>query len=349
MNRSTLTTEQLSLLEKQWAPGTASVEYRAGGDETSEWDPDGILTLHVGDVSFAFAVRATGHVNAAEAAWLAVQAEDGRDDQLVIAERITASAASVLRERGVGYLDAAGNAHIERAPLLVHVEGRKPVATLRPVRAFAGEGLKVVFILLLDPTLASASYRTLAELSGVSHGVAQYTIKGLEQAGFVARLGRTQRRLTNRGGLLDRWAAAYAEALRPKITEGQFAFTGERADTSVQDWQSILISEMDRWSGEPAADLATGYLRPEHLTLYTRQSRASLMKALRAVPSPDGSLTVLNMFWPEEAEARIPEAFNRASVPDVVIYADLLATGDPRNAEVASMLREWILSKNGNG
>ncbi len=350
MTKSDLIRHGTRLLGQLWVPGVARASYRHYNDGHGDrGQPDGRVSLLVDGAAFEFDVVARRQLNTAGAASISAQAGESTSDLLVVSEKVTAAVASVLREHGISYLDAAGNAHIERPPLLVHVEGKRPVQAEDPVRAFAGEGLKTVFVLLLDPGLASESYRSLAELSGVSHGVVQYTVKGLETSGYLMRLGRTERRLTGVGALLDRWAAGYTETMRPKITRGRFAFTGERAEASVRDWRSIVLPKTDRWGGEPAADLATGHLHPAHLTVYTRQAPPSLMKALRAVPSPGGPLTVLTTFWPEETEAKVPEAFGDRSVPDVLTYADLLASGDPRNATVAAQLRDQIVTRSPYG
>jgi hypothetical protein len=48
----------------------------------------------------------------------------------------------------------------------------------------------------------------------------QYTVRYLERLWFVVRFDRTTRRVHNGGDLLDRWAAGYAEVLRPKLALG---------------------------------------------------------------------------------------------------------------------------------
>lgn len=326
-----------------------SVEYDSANAEGS-WRPDAHLTVSVGRSAYTFRVEAKRSLNVATAASAAEQA-GYPDDLLVVSERITGAVAAALRERGVSYLDAAGNAHIDRPPLFVHVSGRPPVRVEDnvPVRAFSGEGLKAVFVLLLDASLASVSYRELAELAGVSHGVVQYTFKDLERSGYVTRLARSRRKLTDVGGLLDRWAAGHAETMLPKISEGRFTLTGQSDADLVRNWSSVTLPEADLWGGEPAAALATRHLRPARLTVYTREDRVGLMKHLRAAPTPDGPLTVLRAFWPRETEDRISGAFDGRAVPDVLTYADLVATHDPRNAEVAAILRERYLLRGGHG
>ena len=303
---------------------------------------DGTLTVGVGGAALRVDVVVTREVNAARAARLVERAAPGT---VIVARRISPTVGEVLRDGGLGYIDLGGNAHIEAAPLLLHVSGRESPPTKETARAFSGEGLKVVFLLLIDPALASAPYRHLAELSGASHGVVQYTMDDLVRLTYVARLGRTERRLNDAGALLDRWAAGYTEVLRPRLTEGTFAFAPGQGPERVGAWRDLdLDPGTDLWGGEPAAALDTSYLRPARLTVYTRAALPSLMKRLRVAPSDGGVVTVVRPFWSDAIEAEVPQAFDGVTVPRVVTYADLLATNDPRNAEVAALLRDQVLS-----
>ena len=333
-----------------WANGTASVETHSVGAHKKGWRPDATLLLDVGGERYAFAVEARRQVNVAAAVHLAERADtEAEPSFILITEYVQPAVAEALRERGVSYADAAGNCHVERPPLLLHVEGRKRrrVGAEEPVRAFGGEGLTVIFALLLEPDLIARPYREIAQLSGASHGVVQYTVKDLERLGFVLRLSRTERRLRDTDALLERWATGFAEALRPKLTLGAFRFTSpDRASR----WEIVdLDPDRERWGGEPAAAAATDYLKPARLTVYTRGTRAEAMKRLRVVPDERGEVELLRAFWPERLERELPGAFPDARVPDVLAYADLVASGDPRNAEVAATLQERFSARASRG
>lgn len=324
-----------------WSNGTADVHAEQGGHRH-----DGTLWLDVGSERYGFTVEVKRQVNVAAVARLAERADaEIGTPFLLITEYVEPAVAQALRERGVSYADAAGNCHVERAPLLIHVEGRKRrrVREGESVRAFGGEGLKVIFALLLDPDLVSRPYRDLAMLTGASHGVVQYTVKDLERLGFVLRLSRTERRLRDLDALLDRWTAGYAEALRPKLTLGTFRFSS--ADRASR-WETMdLDASQERWGGEPAAAAATDYLKPARLTVYTRGTRGEAMRRLHVVPDERGDVEVLQAFWPDQLERELPSAFPDARVPDLVAYADLVASGDPRNAEIAATLHERVSAR----
>lgn len=344
MNEREVITAAADALKATWTGGNAAVE--VGVDPRR----DALLWLDVGGERYGFTVEVKRQVSVAAAAHLARRVErDAEHPFLLVTEYVQPAVAQALRERGVNYADAAGNCHVERPPLLLHVEGRKRqrVGEEEPVRAFGGEGLKVIFVLLLEPTLIERPYRDLAGLTGASHGVVQYTVKDLERLGFVLRLSRTERRLRDADVLLERWTAGYGEALRPKLTLGTFRFTP--ADRSLW-WEAVdLDPERERWGGEPAAAAATDYLKPAKLTVYTRGTKAEVMRRLRVVPDERGDVEVLRTFWPEGLEDALPDAFTGARVPDVLAYADLIASGDPRNAEVAAKLQERIRARGPRG
>ena len=328
-----------------WANGDVSVEAGRRGQ-----DRGATLWIGVDGERYGFAVEVKRQVNVAAAAHLAERAGlEAEPPFLLITEYVQPAVAEALRQRGVSYADAAGNCHIERPPLLLHVEGRKRqlLGTEEPVRAFGGEGLKAIFALLLEPDLIARPYREIAQLSGASHGVVQYTVKDLERLGFLLRLSRTERRLRDTDALLERWSAGYAEALRPKLTLGAFRFSS--ADRTSR-WETVdLDPDQERWGGEPAAAVATDYLKPAKLTVYARGTRAEVMKRLRVVPDERGEVELLRAFWPERLERELPGAFPDARVPDVLAYADLVASGDPRNAEVAATLQERFSARASRG
>ena len=72
-----------------------------------------------------------------------------------------------------------------------------------------------------------------------------------------------------------------------------------------------------------------------HFTIYTREPIAKLVAAGRMRAEQDGNVEILEKFWNFPADKDMPDV-----VPPVLAYADLLATHDSRNAEVARMIYE---------
>jgi hypothetical protein len=97
--------------------------------------------------------------------------------------------------------------------------------------------------------------------------------------------------------------------------------------------------------GEYAADLLTEYLRGHALNLYIPAGRINAMrKAFRLAPSQEGNIFLYEAFAQSLGEPRGERGLLLAY--PVLVYAELLATDDPRCGETALRLREehlpWI-------
>lgn len=255
---------------------------------------------------------------------------------LLITDYVTPPLADRLHEAGVDFLDTAGNAYLNRPPLLVWVKGQRPAA--KPVaphagRAFRATGLQVVFALLCQPELAGRPYREIAHCAGVAHGTVGIVIANLAEEGFIVDIGQGGRRLRNMHRLLDTWAEAYARMLRPKLLLGRY-----RAPTGDW-WQQVApLAYQAQFGAEPAAARLDDYLRPGVVTLYAEKVPARLLADQRLRTDPAGDVEIRKRFWAFE-QLDHPEL-----VPPVLIYADLLATGDARCMEAAKRIYEHYLA-----
>lgn len=261
---------------------------------------------------------------------------------LLVAPYVTPPVADTLRANEQQFVDAAGNAYAKGPGYYVYIVGQRPKE--RPLVAHGGgllttNGLKVLFALLCDPALAAAPQRTLAAAARVALGAVPGVFKDLHTAGHLFTIQK-RRRFRGTKRLLDEWAQGYARRLRPKTLQGIYAT--ERFDT-WREWQ--LDPAEVRWGGEPAAALLTHYLRPGILTLYADRLPPRLMVEQRLKkedqPGAQRYVEVRRPFW-----GNLPADPVRADiVPPVLIYADLLATGDGRCLETAQMLYENQLAR----
>lgn len=122
------------------------------------------------------------------------------------------------------------------------------------------------------------------------------------------------------------------------LSRGRFKFLPSRKATG---WQSHLSNLWaTEWGGEPGADLLTGNFRPEFLTLYTREDTSTVCRELEAAPDPEGSIEILDMFWdPVKLEKQNDATGSRMEhVPPLLIYADLVASADPRGRRAAKKI-----------
>jgi hypothetical protein len=258
---------------------------------------------------------------------------------LLVTDYVTPALADELKARHIQFLDTAGNAYLEQGPLLVWVKGQKRAtkpATQTAGRAFQPTGLQVLFTLLCNPQAVNRPYRELAEMAGVAHGTVGYVVPDLQQLGYVRDLKgqRGTRRLFELERLLDEWATTYARVLRPRTLLGRYYVP------TLEGWKDWAPAEHDAlWGGEPAAALLTDYLRPGVLTIYADKLPGLLAARHRFMKEPGpGHVAVVEVrkrFWNFPVD---PE--HKTLVPTVLVYADLLATGDARCIETAKQIHD---------
>jgi hypothetical protein len=88
------------------------------------------------------------------------------------------------------------------------------------------------------------------------------------------------------------------------------------------------------WGGEEAAARLTNYLQPYIYTIYTHGNEGEFILRNRLTKNPLGNIILMKKFW----------NFDNPEYPGlthpILIYADLLATGEPRNIETAKIIYE---------
>jgi len=268
-------------------------------------------------------------------------------DGILVADYINANMAKKLMAAHVQFMDTVGNAYINQPPIYIHVTGNKQDQAFTRVketnRAFDTTGLKVVFGFLCNPVLINTTYREIAKVTGVALGTVGWVINGLKDAGFVIERGK-ERKLANTQKLLDRWVEAYPEKLKPKQHVGEFI-----AD-KTNWWQDINIEEYGAyWGGEVAAAKYTNYLQPQIATVYLPKeagnkllAKAKLHKANGFAENEAGLVRIFRPFWPIDT---LQEDNNEGLVHPILVYADLIETGDARNIETARMIYEQHINQ----
>lgn len=256
---------------------------------------------------------------------------------LLVARYITPPQAERLRELDIPFIDTAGNAYLNHPPLYVLVTGRRavtPATQPRMGRLERPAALRVLFALLCRPELPAEPLRAIAHAANVALGTAQEVLALLAKQGYIAGRRRA-RRLTpiKRDALLQRWAAAYPEALRPKLLIGRYAAP------APEWWRDLNPPAYGAlWGGEVAAARLTGYLKPGTVTIYIGGTPGRLLLDNRLKTDPAGDVEILQRFWRFQVEG--------ATVPPLLVYADLLAIGDTRTVEAAQLVYErWLVTQ----
>lgn len=258
---------------------------------------------------------------------------------LLVVPYVNPAMAERLKDMDIWFIDTAGNAYINDLPIYVYIKGNKPPETQASKtvnRAFTPIGLKIVYALLCHPKLVDAPYRDIARTATASLGTVNLVFKDLTELGFIVDMGARGRRLKERKKLLDRWLTAYPEQLRPKLKTGRY----KALDPNWWQWTNLDNSQAF-WGGEVAADKLTGYLKPENITIYVMEDWAGNLKINNKLrKDPDGDIEILKAFWDNEHES------NRTDiVHPILVYADLIASGDPRNLETAQIIYEQKLAE----
>lgn len=257
---------------------------------------------------------------------------------MLVTDYINPQMADRLKALDIAFLDTAGNTYLNTPKMFVYVTGRKPQATApreKRVRALRTTGLKVIFALLCRPDLVNAPYRDIAAAAGVALGTVGWVFYDLRRLGYITETKANGRVYADRDGLIDKWVEAYAHQLRPAIKPQRYRV----ADADW--WKNENLAKFGMWlGGEPAAAVLTKYLRPEVVTVYGDTQFAALARKVKAVKDEYGNLEVLQKFWDFE----LPQADKQHPlVPPLLVYADLVATGDARNIETAQLIRERFL------
>jgi hypothetical protein len=253
---------------------------------------------------------------------------------ILVAPFLTREVAQRCKELRLAFMDAAGNAYLERPGLLVWVVGQQRPVELRRrrFRALNPAGLQVTFALLCWPNLLQTTYREIARAANVALGTVGPAIKDLEGRGFIRFAGRGERCLLDPQRLLEEWVTHYHTALRAKLNPRRF--DGDTAALQRADLRNYNAY----WGGEVAADKLTAMLKPATCTIYAREPIAGLIAAHRLRARPGGPIEVLDVFWNFPAEPDHPDV-----VPPPLAYADLLATRDGRNIEAAKIIYDRLI------
>ncbi len=256
---------------------------------------------------------------------------------IVVTNHLHRKFAKMMKDLGVQFIDTAGNMFINHPPAFIFIHGY-PREDLTYGLAygegmFGRAGIKVIFALLCKGNLWNANYREIRTAADVALGTVANTMKELTQKGYLVEQINKQKNLIRRKELLNKWTDAYVEKLRPKIILGRYKFT--RPDF----WQQADLTRLDAlWGGETAAYMMTRYLKPEITTIYADRPFNDLILDLKLRRDNDGDVEIRERFWNFET---IED--NQKIVPPLLVYADLIATGDARNIEVAKIIYDDYL------
>lgn len=254
-------------------------------------------------------------------------------NNIVIADYLTKKTASDLKQNGINYLDASGNAFIETKDFFVYVEGRKAKINKKTnqTRAFQEAGLKLLLLLISNPETLQLSYRELAEKAGIGLGSVSNIFKELEEGHCLLKT-KSKRVLKNQDEIIERWVIAHNELLKPRSFKKKMRALGNEFNVkSIVNNTNIKFY----FGGEPGGELLTGHLKPIDYIIYTDEEISKVAKELKLVPDEAGNIELFSKFWTDSLHLK-----NEYTAPPLVVYADLLGTGNNRNIETAKLILE---------
>ena len=256
---------------------------------------------------------------------------------LLIAKYITPTVMDELASNGINTLDCAGNCYIryERGnKIIFHLTNKGEKNTLmaeKPYPAFQEAGLKVIFYLLQDIANVNKPYREIQGATGVSLGAIKNIFDVLVERNFVL-LTNSRRTLKNINALLNLWVENYNQVLKPKLLLSRMTF---RTNEQRIKWLAMELPEGMYWGGESGANMIDTYLEPGAFDIYTRIPAAHLLKTGFVRHDEKGEIRIYQKFWNWETENHL--------VPLILIYADLIGSGNSRCIEMAERLLDYGL------
>lgn len=261
---------------------------------------------------------------------------------LLVTPYLTAELANHCRDRlDLQFIDAAGNAYLRAPGLFVFVKGEKPQGPAATAIGVRGGGtataLRVVFALLCKPELLNAPYRHIVEAAGVALGAVGWVFFDLAGRGLIAGGQRKRnRRFLYPKRLLDEWVTNFPVKLRPRLGARTFRAADPHWWRTVQPRRYGAV-----WGGEVAGDRLTGNREPGRFTLYVDGDPTRLILDYKFRADPHGDIEILDRFWNFQPNLppQVPDI-----APPILVYADLMATLDPRNHETAKLIYKQYLA-----
>lgn len=262
---------------------------------------------------------------------------NGNQPILLIAKYITPTVMNELANNGINTLDCAGNCHIryeldDKVVLHLNNRGEKSILMAdKPYPAFQEAGLKVIFYLLQNNANVNKTYREIQSATDVSLGAIKNIFSELVERNFILRT-KQKRTLKNIGVLLNLWSENYNQVLKPRLLLGKMTF---RSSEQRIKWLALELPEGMYWGGESASNMIDDYLEPGKFDIYTQIPASHLLKTGFVKNDDKGEIRIYRKFWPWETENHL--------VPIVLIYADLIGSGNSRCLEMAERLLDHEL------
>jgi hypothetical protein len=280
---------------------------------------------------------------------------------MIMANYIDAKLGRALREFGVNYVDASGNAYINLNPYFILIEGQiiaDGLSQTRPAKQFSTTDLQVIYALLINPNLLNQNYREVSQCANVALGVCRSVFRELKGQGyFVEVLSTKKREWRANHKLIGRWVEQYPLLIKR-------AFLGEYSRPNLDWMQSDSWSNFDaRLGGTVAvAKYAQAELDGGHSVYVNDQQQWPFIREMgltkdveKSAERAGSKVNVFSKFWGRDAVSQNvdkpsssaspvspPSAHPMIAQPLIVhplmAYAELIQTSNLRNRDAANRI-----------
>ena len=287
------------------------------------------VTLHLPNQKLRFQVDIKTIDRLEIPAVVRAKSAHGAMARLLVAPFITRESAARCRQIHQPFMDMAGNVFLEAPGLFIYVAGMPRPTVLKPHqwKSETAAGMQVTFAIACHPGLLRATHREIAAHAKVALGSVGPALKDLEARGLISLA--PPRRILNPRLLVEGWVASFPRRLLTKLEPRRF-----EADPAKLA-KANLAAYGAYWGGEVAAQRLTRYLKPAAFTIYVSKPIKQLVIDQRLKANPHGNLEIRRMFWNFPRTAELSDL-----APPLLIYADLMASGDGRNQEAAEIIYE---------
>ncbi len=265
---------------------------------------------------------------------------------VVVADVVGPKLAAELLARGMGYVDAAGNCHVEvdAGRITLHIEGRRRTSRARTSGVLRAAGYRALFATLAQPDLSHATVRQLEASSGASrHAVAQL-LGRLRDAGALLRTGRRGYAWTprQRGPWMDRFVAGWADVLRARQLRGRYRLRTSGPELAEQILGEFLTDAGIAWGlgGSAGAMRMTRYFRDRETVVHVQRWSTAIAAKVGAVPDRDGDVVIFDTLGTLDLVSPVS-----GTAHPLLIHAELAQSPEPRAQDAARAVFDAFLAE----
>jgi len=257
-----------------------------------------------------------------------------KENIIYFREYIPPAYAEQLINENINFVDTAGNAFIRNNRTHIEITGKRKINTGRSInfrRRITPAAVKFIYLLLRDKNALNKTYRELGVDAGIGYGGITKIVSDLTENNFIIELNNNKK-IINKNELFDRWIEGYLDNFDHKNILGKFRFNNKWTKFDIVD------NTLAKWGGEIAANKMGVGIKPVEYILHVDTNILNeIIETNMLLRADDGNVVLKNKFWMGEEAGDIVDA--------MLIYADLIASGNQRDEEAAKILYEKYINE----